>query len=70
MKPFLMVAILMATFSSLALGQTAVLNTSSPIAGTWKANLAKSQRAPNHQFQSLTLRFDVSDDAVLLSMHW
>ena len=37
-----------------------------PLAGTWKANLSKSQRDPNHQFQSLTLRFEVSDEAVLL----
>ena len=38
-----------------------------PLAGTWKANLSKSQRDPNHQFQSLTLRFEVSDEAVLLT---
>ena len=37
------------------------------IAGSWKANLSKSQRDPNHQFQSLTLHFDVSDEAILLT---
>ena len=37
------------------------------IAGTWKANLSKSQRDPNHQFQSLALHFEVSDEAVLLT---
>jgi hypothetical protein len=37
------------------------------IAGTWKANLSKSQRDPNHQFQSLTVHVEVSDEAVLLS---
>ena len=40
---------------------------SSPVAGTWKANLAKSQRHENHLFESLTMRFEVSDDAVLLT---
>ena len=37
------------------------------IAGAWKANLGKSQRDPNHQFQSLTLHFDISGEAVLLT---
>ena len=37
------------------------------IAGTWKANLSKSQRDPNHQFQSLSLHFEVSDETVLLT---
>ena len=37
------------------------------IAGTWKANLSKSKRVPNHQFQSLTLHFEVSDEAALLT---
>ena len=35
--------------------------------GTWKANLAKSQRHPNHMFHSATLRFDVSGDTVTLT---
>ena len=38
-----------------------------PLAGTWKANLSKSKRHPNHLFRSLTLHFEVSDDAVLLT---
>ena len=38
-----------------------------PFAGTWTANLAKSQRHVNHQFHSATLRFEVSDDAVTLA---
>ena len=37
------------------------------IEGTWKANLSKSHRDPNHQFQSLRLHFEVSDEAVLLT---
>ena len=37
------------------------------IAGTWKANLAESQRDPNHQFQSLTLQLEVSDEALSLA---
>jgi hypothetical protein len=35
--------------------------------GTWRANLAKSQRHPNHMFHSATLRFDVSGDTVTLT---
>jgi hypothetical protein len=40
---------------------------SNPFSGTWKANLAKSQRHENHLFESLTMRFEVSDDTVLLT---
>jgi len=60
----------MVSASSLALGQTSGVtpnSKSSPLAGTWNANLAKSQRDPNHQFQSLTLRFEVSGDALSLT---
>jgi hypothetical protein len=39
-----------------------------PFNGTWTANLSKSQRHPNHQFQSAKLCFEVSHDTVLL-MH-
>ncbi|OLC48864.1 MAG: hypothetical protein AUH43_08590 [Acidobacteria bacterium 13_1_40CM_65_14] len=38
-----------------------------PFAGTWTANLAKSQRHENHQFHSATLRFDVTDTAVTMT---
>jgi hypothetical protein len=38
-----------------------------PFVGTWVANLAKSRRHSNHQFQSATLTFDVSDDLVTLT---
>ena len=38
-----------------------------PFTGTWTANLSKSQRHPNHLFQSATLRFEVSGDAVSLT---
>ncbi|HEX6463322.1 MAG TPA: hypothetical protein VFZ98_02665 [Vicinamibacterales bacterium] len=37
-----------------------------PLAGTWAANLDKSQRDPNHQFTELTMRFEVTPDAVTL----
>ncbi len=37
------------------------------LAGAWKANLSKSQRDPNHLFQSLTVHFEVSDEVVLLN---
>ena len=39
----------------------------SPFAGNWAANLAKSKRHPNHQFQSATLQFVVSGDTVTLT---
>ena len=38
-----------------------------PLSGLWRANVAKSQRDPNHQFQSATLRFAVYGDAVSLT---
>jgi hypothetical protein len=38
-----------------------------PFTGTWVANLAKSRRHENHQFQSATLRFDVSGDVIALT---
>jgi hypothetical protein len=34
--------------------------------GTWIANIEKSRRHANHQFQSATLSFDVSGDMVTL----
>ena len=37
-----------------------------PFVGTWTANIEKSHRHANHQFGSATLRFEVSDDDVLL----
>ena len=38
-----------------------------PFTGTWVANVAKSHRHQNHQFQSATLRFEVSGNAVSLT---
>jgi hypothetical protein len=38
-----------------------------PFPGTWVANLEKSHRHANHQFQSATLTFDVSGDVVSLT---
>lgn len=38
-----------------------------PFTGTWVANLAKSRRHHNHQFQSATLRFEVAGDAISLT---
>lgn len=37
------------------------------ISGTWIANIEKSRRHPNHQFQSATLTFEVSEDVVTLT---
>jgi hypothetical protein len=38
-----------------------------PLAGNWVANLSKSKRHPNHQFQSATLQFAVNGDTVTLT---
>ena len=38
-----------------------------PLAGTWVANIEKSRRHANHQFQSATLTFAVSDHEVSLT---
>jgi hypothetical protein len=38
-----------------------------PFLGTWIANIGKSRRHANHQFQSATLTFDVSGDVVSLT---
>lgn len=46
---------------------SALTQARNPFAGTWKANLSKSQRHPNHLFQSLTLHFKVSDNVVVLT---
>ena len=35
--------------------------------GPWQANLARSQRDQNHQFESLTIKFEFSGDSVLLT---
>lgn len=38
-----------------------------PFTGNWIANLARSRRHQNHQFQSATLRFEVSGNAISLT---
>jgi len=38
-----------------------------PFEGIWIANLAKSQRHENHQFKSAMMKFEFSDDLVLLT---
>ena len=38
-----------------------------PLHGTWIANISKSTRHANHQFQNATMRFDVGVDAVVLT---
>jgi len=70
MRKFLAPPILLMAVVSLTFGQTPGVETkpkSNPLVGKWKANLSKSQRDPNHQFQSLALRFEISDDALLLT---
>lgn len=38
-----------------------------PLAGTWNANIAKSQRHPNHLFKSASLRFEISEEVIKLN---
>jgi len=38
-----------------------------PFSGTWVANIEKSRRHANHQFQSATLSFEISGDDVSLT---
>ena len=38
-----------------------------PFIGTWVANIEKSRRHANHQFQGATLSFEVSGDVVSLN---
>ena len=38
-----------------------------PFTGSWVANIAKSRRHENHQFESATLTFQVSGDAISLT---
>jgi hypothetical protein len=38
-----------------------------PFSGTWVANIEKSKRHPNHQFQSATMRFVVDGQTVTLT---
>jgi hypothetical protein len=39
----------------------------SPFSGTWVANIEKSKRHPNHQFQSATMQFVVVGNTVTLT---
>lgn len=38
-----------------------------PFLGTWIANIEKSRRHANHQFQSATLKFEISGDVLSLT---
>jgi hypothetical protein len=55
------------TASSTAQGASPAPSIESPFSGTWVANIAKSQRHPNHLFQSATLRFVVMGDTVTIT---
>jgi hypothetical protein len=41
--------------------------TMNPFVGTWIANIEKSRRHANHQFQSATLTFEVTGDGVSMT---
>ena len=70
MKRFLPISILIIAAFFITLSQALEADTrtkASPFSGTWKANISKSKQHPNHLFESATLRFEVSDDVVLLT---
>jgi len=46
---------------------SAIAQDKHPLNGTWKANLEKSKRHPNHMFSSLTMTIDVSSDVVIVT---
>jgi hypothetical protein len=48
-------------------GAVQVADSPSPLAGRWVANLSKSSRDPNHQFQSSWLEITVVGDSVTLA---
>jgi hypothetical protein len=66
----------LALFALLAVGSATVASPllegpqsseSSPFSGIWVANIAKSKRHPNHQFQSATMEFVVVGNTVTLT---
>jgi hypothetical protein len=61
--PFLLLIIVLGALAAPA----ALSQQKNPLAGTWQANISKSQRHPNHLFKSATLRFEVSDDVVSMT---
>jgi hypothetical protein len=70
MKRFLLIPLLIVAATIVTPSQTPGVGTQSkgdPFSGTWKANLSKSQQHANHRFESATLRFEVSDNAVLIT---
>ena len=58
---------LIVTLIAVVIAPTAKGQGKNPFVGTWKANLSKSQRDPNHLFKSVTLRIDIFDDAVSIT---
>lgn len=48
-------------------GPTSAATATSPFAGTWKANLAKSKRHPANQFRSVTLQFSVRGNVMTIA---
>lgn len=51
------------------LATTTIAQDKHPLNGTWKANLEKSKRDPNHMFSSLTMTIDVSSDLVMVTFN-
>ena len=50
-----------------AVARAAILQEKNPLAGTWNANVSKSQRHPNHLFKSMKLHIEMSEDAVSIN---
>src|SRR5687768_15807146 len=70
MKRSIICLVLLFIVSSSALGQKVTKTnerTKRLFAGSWIADLEKSQRDPNHQFSGLTIKFEFVDETVLLT---
>jgi hypothetical protein len=70
MKRSIICLVLLFIVSSSALGQKVTKTnerTKRLFAGSWIADLEKSQRDANHQFSGLTIKFEFVDDTVLLT---
>jgi hypothetical protein len=71
MKRLSVISVLL-TVSAVALGQASAVDTKprgSLLSGKWKADIAKSQLHPNHQFKSLSMHFVISEATVRLTFN-
>ena len=67
-RPVFAIALLLAFWSIGSSQKPATSETAKKLfLGSWKADLERSQRDPNHQFSSLVIKFEFAEDTVLLT---